>query len=571
MPKSDVTEQPNVSILTPVYNPVPEHLEACLASVTAQTHTDWQHVLVDDASTDSRIAGILAAAAAADPRVVVLTRGSNGGIVAASSDALAAATGHIVALLDHDDTLRSDALAAMSATFAAGADVAYSDHDFIRSDGRFVDPSYKPDFSPVRLRNQNYITHFLTARRALIEQVGGFRDGFDGAQDHDLVLRLTEVAEHIAHVPEILYHWRQAPSSVSANSANKPWAFEAGVRAVQSHCDRVGIDATVELTDNEGCYRVRHHVPEADEQPLVSVIIPTCGTRRRVWGMTRTFVAEAVRSLVENSTYTNLEFVVVADDHTPATVFDELTEAAGDRLRIVPYSGVFNFSAKVNVGVGAATGDLLLLLNDDTELIDPDSIGELVGHVLNGAAMAGAKLLFSDGTLQHGGHIYNKVLLHACLRWSGDHPGPWPLRPLAVARECSGVTAAAALVRRDVYEAVGGFTTELPLNFNDVDFCLKVRSLGEAIVWTPHASWYHFESQTRNPIVLVEEFDAIDRRWHRQINSDPYYNPNLATERSDWLELPLRSGAPPVETPTTLTSRVVGRARAAVGRLRTEA
>ena len=548
---------PRFSILTAVFDPEPGHLEACLRSVREQTFGDWEHVLVDDGSTRPEVRALLAEANG-DERIRVISRSEQGGIVAASSDALDHARGELIALLDHDDVLRLDALALMSAAFVDGIDVAYSDHDFLRPDGRHAAPSYKPDFSPERLRNQNYITHFLVARRALVERVGGFQTGFDGAQDHDLVLRLTEVADGVAHVPFVLYHWRQAPTSVSS-SGTKPWAFEAGVRAVAAHCRRVGIDADVEMTEHEGCYRIRRHA--ADPQPLVSVVIPTCGSNGRVWGVTRTFVVEAVRSLIDRSTYTNLEFVVVADDHTPQRVLTELAAVAGDALRVVPFSGPFNFSAQMNAGVIAAGGDLLLMLNDDTELIEPTSVHVLVSHVLDGAAMAGAKLLFADGTLQHGGHVYHHDILHACFGWGGDHPGPWPLRALAVERECSGVTAAAAVVSREAFDAVGGFTTELPLNYNDVDLCLKIRSLGHRIVWSPHACWYHFESRTRDSKLLDAEYDFIDRRWHAEINSDPYYNQNLAPNRSDWLELPLRSGAPPLEVRPNALSRVVGARR----------
>lgn len=551
---------PRISVLTTVFDPEREHLEACLRSVVDQDFTDWEHVLVDDGSTKPWVADVLAAAAAADPRVRVIERAENGGIVAAANDALDAATGEWVALLDHDDELEPTALAAMLDAAGDDTDVVYSDHDLLRADGRYASPSYKPDFSPERLRSQNYITHFLMARRSLVDEVGGFRPGFDGAQDHDLVLRLTEQARGVAHVPQVLYHWRQSPASVTSDSANKRWAFEAGVRAVADHCRRVGIDATVEHTEHDGCYRVIRHVTE---QPLVSVVIPTRGSSGRVWGVSRVFVVDAVRSLLEHSTYTNLEFVIVHDTVTPEPVMQALDRLLGDRLVAVEYDRpTFNFSEKMNIGALHASGDLLLLLNDDTELIEPDSIGELVGLLADDdVAMAGAKLLFDDGTLQHGGHVYHHDLMHICDGWSGDSPGPWPLRPLAVARECSGVTAAASLIRRSVFDEVGGFPEALPLNYNDVDLCLKIRDRGYRIVWTPWASWYHFESRTRHSVLRPEEYQFINQRWHTEINNDPYYNLNLAPNRNDWLERPLRSGAPPIETRPNAARRLVDRLR----------
>jgi GT2 family glycosyltransferase len=536
------------SVLTAVHDPERAHLAACLESVRSQSFADLEHVVVDDASTRPYVREMLAEAARRDPRVCVVTRHERGGIVAASSDALAAASGDIVALLDHDDVLDESAIEAMSAALAT-ADVAYSDHDVILPDGRLAAPYYKPDFSPEQLRNQNYILHLVAARRELVDSVGGFRVGFDGAQDHDLLLRLSERTHAVAHVPRILYHWRQSPASVASDPGNKPWAFDAGIRAVAEHCARVGLDATVEAGRVAGTYSIRRR---ATRQRRVSVVIPTRGTSRPVWGVRRNFVVEAVRSVVCHATHPDIEFVIVYDDVTPQPVLDALRREAGDALRLVRYAEPFNFSRKVNVGVAASSGELLLVLNDDTELIEPASLEVMAAHLDDDeVGMVGPKLLFADGTIQDAGHVYNGHLLPALVGWRGDGPGPWQLRPLAVEREVSGVTAAAAMLRRDVFDAVGGFDESMPVNFNDVDLSLKVRASGRRIIWTPHASWYHFESQTRPPEASDEEFEAIDRRWHHEITHDPYYNPNLAPFRSDWLELPFRSGAPLVEPETT--------------------
>jgi glycosyltransferase involved in cell wall biosynthesis len=547
-----------VSIITPVFDPEPAHLAACLDSVRRQTTGNLEHILVDDGSTRADVVDMLRAAA--DERHVrLISRVQQGGIVAATNDGLAAAVGEFVAFLDHDDVLHHDAVETMLAavdrpdrgqrpgTPVVAADVVYSDHDFLDADGEHLGPCLKPQWSPERLRNQNYITHFVMARRSLIDEVGGIRSGFDGAQDHDLMLRLGERARRIAHVPEILYHWRQAPSSVAAGGDAKPWAFDAGRRAVQEHCDRIGLDATVERTTHEGIYRIDRKVP--DPAPLVSVLVPTRGSSGKVWGVTRNFVVEAVRSIVDHSTYPNLEFVVVVDDDTPAPVIAALHDVCGDRLTLVEHHGVFNFSVKMNEGAAAASGEYLLFLNDDTELIEPTSIETLVGLVsgpaegLDGSAgevgMAGAKLLFDDGTIQHGGHIYFYGPHHACTGWSGTSPGPLPLKPLSVERECSGVTAAVALVRADVYDEIGGFPEELPLNYNDVDFSLKIRASGRRIVWTPHACWYHFESRTRVGKVIPEETAFIHDRWATEIDNDPYYNPRLSPQWFDWLEWPI--------------------------------
>ena len=525
--------RPRFSVLTSVFDPAPDHLRACLASVRAQTFTDFEHIIVDDGSTDPSLLPVMAEAES-DPRVLVIRRAKSGGIVAAGRDGLAAATGEFVAFLDHDGVLEHDALATMHERCTADIDVAYSDHDYIAPDGFYVEATYKPDFSPERVRAQNYITNFLAARRTLVDAVGGFRDGYDGAHDHDLVLRLTAHNDRVAHVPRILYHCRKAAASVSARP-NEPWAFAAGARAVADHCSRVGIDAAVETTAFEGCYRV---VRRLRERPLVSIVIPTRGSRGVVWGIERCFVVDAVRSIAERSSYRELEFVIVYDADTEIPVLDAVRRVAGGAVTtFVPFDGPFNFSTKVNLGVAATRGRLVLLLNDDTELIAPTSVEVLVGHVLTpGVAAAGAKLLFADGTLQHGGHVYAHEPDHTCIGWRGDSAGPWPLRPLAVERECSGVTAACTLIRRDVFDAFGGFDVDLPNNYNDVDFCLKVRAAGHRIVWTPWALWHHFESRTRVRGILPQERDRLDQRWHAQLVSDPYYNANFVPHRNDFLE-----------------------------------
>ena len=526
---------PRFSVLTPIHDPERAHLRTCLDSVRAQTFESWEHVVVDDGSTAAWIATMLAEAAAADPRVRVLHRPCGGG-VAAHRDALAASSGELVTVLDATDALEPDALAAMDAVFTAGdVDAAYADHDIVDADGAKVMPSFKPAFSPERLRAHNYIDRPVVTRRTVADAAGGFRDGYDGAHDYDFVLRATEQARRVAHVPRILGHTHRPPVGTAADGDSAVTAT-AAARAVADHCARAGIAAAVEPTRNEGCYRV---VRRLSSHPLVSVIIPTRGSCGRVWGATRCYVYEAVRSLVENSTYTELEFVIVHDAETPTPVLEALAAMPDAATTLVPYDAPFNFSAKINLGAEHASGSLLLMLNDDTELVEPASVEVLVGHLqMPDVAMAGAKLLFGDGTLQHGGHVYSGQPNHVCVGWRGDSPGPWPLQPLAVERECSGVTAACALVRKSAFEAVGGFPTELPLSYNDVDFSLKLRRAGHRIVWTPWAVWYHFESRTRDSRVLPEERAWLDARWTVELSNDPYYNPNLVPRRHDFLELP---------------------------------
>lgn len=551
-----VVPGPRFSVLTAVHDPVPAHLSACLASVRRQRPTadrafEVQHVVVDDASGEADVVALLRSADGID----LVRRPVNGGIVAASNEALARADGDWVVLLDHDDELADGALAAVVAHLAAhpDSDVVYSDHDLIRPDGRLADPVLKPDFSPERLRQTNYITHLVVVRRRLLVDVGGFRPGTDGAQDHDVLLRLLEAGARFGHVPEVLAHWRQSPRSVATDTANKPVAFEHGVRVVQEHLDRCAIAATVEAGPYPGLYRI--HRP-TDPATLVSVVVPTRGSSGRVWGAMRVFVVEAVRSLVERSTHRVLEIVLVVDPPTPPEVLDEIgriTAAAGVGLVVVDFDEPYNFSRKVDAGVAASSAEFVLVLNDDTELIAPDSVSVMLGLLGAGAGAGadpagpvgavGAKLLYPDGTLQHAGHVYHHEFMHAFIGWDGEHPGPQ--RMLAVERECAGVTAAALMTTRSVLDEIGGFPDDLPLHFNDVDVSLSIRATGRRILWTPYACWYHFEGRTRDRGATMEEWTRVAQRFPDGRPTDPYAHPHLVPRRSDWLERPGRSGAPP--------------------------
>ncbi len=536
---------PRFSILTSVFNPDPSHLDACLASVASQTFTGvFEHVVVDDASSLPGVRSLLNGLEPL-PWRRVLRRPANGGVVAASNDALSAATGDVIVLLDHDDVLAPEALARLAEFFDAtpDAEVVYSDHDLLRWDDRLYSPVYNPDFSLERLRNHNYITHLVAARRSVVLDLGGFTVGTDGAQDHDLLLRLAERVDTFHHIPEILLHWRQSTTSFSGDPETNNTAFEREVDVVAAHLGRCGIDADVSKAANPGVVRIERSV---HGKPTVSVVIPTRGTRGRIWGVERIFVHDAVASLLADvDDRIRLEIIAVIDSGTDPVVERGLRQIAGDALRVVDYTDPFNFSDKINRGVADATGEYVLLLNDDTELVRSGSIAEMVGIAQSeDVGMVGAKLLFEDGTLQHGGHLYHGTISHAFLGWQGDHPGPH--RILAVERECAGVTAAAALLRREVFNRIGGMNIDLPANYNDVDLSLTVRAAGYRIVWTPYASWYHFEQKSFDHPIAQSEIDEIERRWGDYLGHDPYSNPNLAPGRTDWLELPLRSGATPL-------------------------
>jgi glycosyltransferase involved in cell wall biosynthesis len=520
---------PFVSILTPVYDPPVQALQAAIASVRSQTFADWELILVDDASQSPAVSSAIARAAASDPRIRAITRQANGGIVAASNDALAAARGEFVALLDHDDLLTADALATVVAAIRdePETDYAYSDEDKVDARGRFYDTFHKPDWSPERLRGQMYTAHLSVLRADLARDVGGFAATSDGSQDHDLVLRVTERARHIVHVPKVLYHWRAVAGSTAGGIDAKPYAWEAGRAAVQRHLDRCEIAGEALLGPVQGTYRVRRSL---DPETLVSIVVPTRGGRGRVWGESRCFVVEMVRSLLSHTRHARLEIVVVYDASTPHAVLDSLREVAGDRLRLIPFLEPFNFSAKCNVGFLASRGDVVVFMNDDMQVVTDGFVEELVAPLDEpGVGAAGARLLFADGSLQHGGHVYAEGdLTHAGFRAPGDSYGPFSA--FLVNRECSGLTAACLAVKRSVVEDIGGFCEDLPGNFNDVDLSNKIRFRGLRLVWLAGVTAYHFESQTRDPQVEPWEYKFIMRRWASP-DRDPYLPDEIPSRR----------------------------------------
>ncbi|HEY8545282.1 MAG TPA: glycosyltransferase, partial [Acidimicrobiales bacterium] len=346
-----------------------------------------------------------------------------------------------------------------------------------------------------------------------------------GSQDWDLVLRVTEKARAVVHVPRVLYHWRAVVTSTAADAEAKPYAYEAGTRALQAHCDRIGFPAHVEHDpERPGVYHLR---PELRERPRVSIVIPTRGTARTVWATPTVLVDHCVRSIVERSTYEDYEIVVVADADTPAEVLEELEATAGDRLRLVRYEKPFNFSDKINCGAIASTGEQLLLLNDDMEVVTPDWLERLVMYsTFEGIGAVGAKLVFGDGRLQHVGVLLRHARPgHLYRGFSPDYDGY--VNVVRVAGNYLAVTGACLMTPRDVFFRAGGLSTHFPLSFNDVDYCLKLRMLGLRVVYDPDTVLYHFESSSRQPDVADWELELLERRWRHLTWDDPYDNPNF--------------------------------------------
>jgi len=515
-----MTAAPFFSIVVPVYNSDLVFLKEAIESVRQQAFREWELILIDDRSPEPAIVPFLRQQAALDERIVVVEQAENGGISVASNAGLAVARGEFVGLLDHDDLLGAGALRIAAEVLRSDPEIdyLYTDEDKVDEWGEFSDAFYKPDWSPERLRNQMYTSHFSVYRRALIEQVGGFRSEFDGSQDHDLALRVTELARKVHHVREILYHWRITPQSTASSGDAKPYAWDAGVRAVDEHVRRVGAGSGAVRGPWQGTVEV---VRPFDGSHRVSVIIPTRGGSGVVYGRERCFVVEAVRGLLAHTEHENLEIVVVYDTGTPVEVLSELRYLAGAKLVLVEFDRPFNFSAKCNVGAVHSTGDILVLMNDDVEPITQHVIEDLCAPLDQpDVGLTGGYLVFEDGHIQHAGHQYaHRGWGHPYQDYQIGHPGPFCA--LDVDRETSGVTAAFAAIRRSVYFEIGGFSETLPINFNDVDFCYKVREAGYRILWVSRARMHHFESRTRVAGVEQFEVDRTRARWGVP-DSDPF-------------------------------------------------
>lgn len=419
--------------------------------------------------------------------------------------------------------------------------VAYSDESIVDRRGRHLRASYKPDWSPERFRTQFYIGDVLAVRRtealaALLDIVtdDSYPTPRGTALRWDLVLRLTEHGEKVVHIPEILHRRTTSRLQEIANEFDSTLINNAAI--VRAHCERTGIESEVRIAEPSGALHLRRAL---DPGVKVSLIIPTCGSTGTIWGQERIFILEFVQSILERSTWPSIEFVIVADTSTPDLVRQSLARLCGERLIWVEYDQRFNFSDKINRGRDAASGDVLLLLNDDMEVISEDFIEELAALALDpGVGAVGARLLLEDGRLQHIGHRYSDGTFHLFAGFDGDYEGPEQM--CLVTRECIGVTAACLAIRAEVFDRLGGLSLDFPNNFNDVDLSLRLRELGLRNLVTPHATLFHFETVTRDGTVTPEEAQLLFRTWGTQLRSDPYSNPNLEAGRIEWIEMGTR-------------------------------
>jgi GT2 family glycosyltransferase/2-polyprenyl-3-methyl-5-hydroxy-6-metoxy-1,4-benzoquinol methylase len=515
--------RPTISIILPVFNTPKEYLEQAVQSVQRQHYENWELCICDDASTAEHIRPMLEALSRDHARIKVVWAPSNGGISAASNLAIKAATGEFIGFLDHDDELSPAALYEMVKLLQKHpeADVIYSDEDKLESKGKRSEPFFKPDWSPEYALSCNYVCHFGLYRRKLVDEAGGLRSEFNGSQDYDLLLRIVEKTPNVFHIPEILYHWRKARGSTAKTALAKLYSTDAGQRALQEHLQRQGLPAHVLNGEYPNRYRVR---PTIRGNAKISVIIPT---RDGVEVLGR-----CIHSIETRTDYPNYEILIVDNGSSKP---ESLKFFSTLRHRVLRLNEPFNYSRLNNFGAQHATGDFLLLLNNDTEVISPEWMRAMLELChFPGVGIAGAKLYYPDGRIQHAGVVLGiqGVAGHSHKYFPRRSRGYFD--SLVCIRNYSAVTAACLMVRRDAFEAVGGFDEELKVAFNDVDFCLRVRDKGYRVAWTPHAELYHHESASRGFDLDVREIELMKQRWGERLVNDPYYNRNLTLQHENF-------------------------------------
>ncbi|EGO9273696.1 glycosyltransferase family 2 protein [Enterococcus faecalis] len=526
--------QPKISIAMPVYNVEEKWLRLCIDSILNQVYTNWELCMADDASTDSNVKKILTEYQQLDERIRVVFREQNGHISEATNSALAIATGEFVALLDNDDELAINAFYEVVKVLNENPelDLIYSDEDKIDMDGNRSDPAFKPDWSPDLLLGTNYISHLGVYRRSILEEIGGFRKGYEGSQDYDLVLRFTEktTKERIKHIPKVLYYWRMLPTSTAVDQGSKGYAFEAGLRAVQDALVRREINGHATHGAANGLYDVYYDI---ESEKLVSIIIPTKNGYKDV--------QRCVSSIIEKTTYQNYEIIMADNGSTDPKMHElyaEFEKQLPGRFFVESIDIPFNFSTINNRAAKKAHGEYLLFLNNDTEVITENWLTLMVSFAQQERiGCVGAKLLYPNNTVQHAGVILGLGGVAGHGHYGYPHGDLGYFGRLAINVNYSAVTAACLLMKKADFDAVGGFEEAFTVAFNDVDLCLKVQALGRDNVWLHEAELYHFESQTRGyddkgkkKKRFEQEKVMMEEKWGPLIENDPFYNPNLTRD-----------------------------------------
>ena len=526
--------QPLISIIIPVYNVPIQFLKVAIASVQNQIYTNWEICIADDCSTNPEVKTYLASLSE-EKNIKVEFRKENGHISACSNSCLELAEGEFVALLDHDDLLTPDALYknVLVLNESDDWDMIYSDEDKINDKGERLDPHFKPDWAPDSFLSRNYICHFTILRHSIIKEIGGFRLGYEGSQDYDLFLRFTEKTNRIYHIPEILYHWRIHEASAAGNENAKPYSFTTGKKAIEDALKRRNIKGNV--TEQEGVFTIRYAIEKPGK---VSIIIPS---------KDKADLCEVVlKSVFSLTNYPDFEVILISNNSSEASFFnlmEKWKKKEPTRFVFIEDNGNFNFARLMNNAAKVTSGEQLLLLNNDTEIVDADWLTKMVEQSQrNSIGAVGVKLLYPNNTVQHAGVVIGMggIAGHTFVNFKPNEPGYFYF--LNRTTNYSAVTAACLMVKKSAFDEVGGFDENLAIEFNDIDFCLKLKSKGYQNVYIPHVEVIHYESisrghphKTRNSFnQSMKETEYFRSKWQKYIDADPCYNPHLSLIFTDF-------------------------------------
>ena len=527
--------EPKISLLVPLYKTPRKFFEELVECLKQQTYSNWELCLGDGTPEENEgIKDIIES----DERIKYKALNENKGIAGNTNECIKLATGDFIALFDHDDLLPTFSLYEVVKAINENPEVEflYSDEDKITTmDQPRFDPYFKPDFAPDTLRANNYICHFSVFKKELLEKLGGERSEFDGAQDYDLILRMSEETSNIVHIPKILYHWRvHENSTAKAGETAKPYAYEAGIKVLQAHLKRVGLKGTVEHGETLGAYRIKY---EVEGNPKVSIVIPN-----------KDYISTlkvCLKSIIKLTTYKNYEIVIVENNSEKEETFEYYKKIDGkENIRVVYYpEKQFNYSAIINYGVRHSTGEYIVQLNNDTQLLTPNWLEEMLGFAQReDVGGVGAKLFYPDKTIQHAGVIIGigGVAGHVFKDLPKGKHGYFSKESMI--QNLSAVTAACIMTPKSIYDEVGYMNEKYKVAFNDIDFCLKIREKGKLIVYNPYVQFIHYESKSRGLEDTPEkqarfktEIDRFYENWQDFLDKgDPYYNKNLRLDNDQY-------------------------------------
>lgn len=520
---------PLISIVVPTYNTKKQYLEEMIASLKAQTYDNWE-LCIADGNSDNRLE--IEEVIKRNPKIKYVMLDENKNISGNTNEALKLCSGEYIGLLDHDDTLAPFCLYEVVKTLNEdrSTDIIYSDEDkFTTLSGARFQPHFKPDFSPDYLRSINYITHFFVIKKSLMDELGGFIDEYNGAQDYDLILRATEKSDKIVHIPKVLYHWRVHENSTSMDVGAKQYVIDAGKKAIEAHIKRLDMPGEVTSLDDKSIYRVRFDV---DDEEKVSIVIPN---KDHIDDLKK-----CINSILTRSTYSNYEIVVVENNSTHASIFNYYKKLEkNNRIKVIYYEGEFNYSRINNFAIDSCNGKYLLFLNNDTEVITPEWLEEMVMFARrDDVGAVGAKLLYPNNTIQHAGVVVGLGGVAGHVYPGAPRDASGYFHRLRLVNDYGAVTGACLMMKKDDFVNAGGFDEELAVAFNDIDLCVKMLRLGKYNVYTPFCELYHYESKSRGldlegekNIRFQGEVKMAKEKWKDVLSKgDPFYSPNLSLD-----------------------------------------